>query len=864
MIAGSLLSFATSSPANATGTGTVIKEVKSSGIGGSEYRLNCPADSLIKGITAQAISWRGLNVISRAQASCNDIDTTGQSLTTKNKVLDFVGTATGGINQSAMCDKTSAVTGITVYTILEQSFVSGLKLQCGDLPLGGQNKDTSIMGYSSDTPQQLTCPQGSFASGLWVRYGEIIDSFGIRCAKIVDVTPGELTDVTLNATSKIYPYTQELSILSVGGVPDATKVSLTKVRDGSEGTGCSLDGTTLTATSAGVCTLEVTKAASGPYPAVSTTVDFTFIRADQNLTIEDLGTASKVSPFEQTLDIKLSGATGTGAVTFLVKDGTATGCALSDQTPQATLTAQTPGTCLVSAQIAEDSNFNAAISPDMTFTFAASESDLMAAELPPYDPKSEPEKVVDLQVAAFAALAVLSAGAGVASQTLAPRNSTMGRREDDDDNDSDSSSGDSDDSTQSDSHGRDSGDVASASAKKISIAKRSAAIGDLYGLWRFGHSPKIEHRFKNLIQKTSAYSPVLSRIFHDGAYLRAMFSSLSLLPSIAGAILGWFILKDTHFAALPPSTALFITAIGLATIDAFAGFLIATVYFLGTAVTGNIHSLDHFMTALGVAAIFMTPALMASAIRPLQRLVTNFATLWERLTDYLLAVLLGGWAIEKIISALNGLAGLQLPITAHAKQIGLIASLFIFIRMVLEEVATYFFPERLADQEAHGEELKPLHPWYSLLFKTALFFAVSYQFLTINQQLILGTIIFALPQIVTNVTEHFSIRKTSMLGLLLPKGAPKMVVMIFIGGFFANWIQSLFSTPQEFMTWSFVVLALPGLILGLAGIFAVAPKKDWKKHSVGQFVYRCGGIAIAALIIAIYRGVDLYHLVFPS
>ena len=184
--------------------------------------------------------------------------------------------------------------------------------------------------------------------------------------------------------------------------------------------------------------------------------------------------------------------------------------------------------------------------------------------------------------------------------------------------------------------------------------------------------------------------------------------------------------------------------------------------------------------------------------------------------------------------------------------------------MLLEEIATYFFPERLADQNAELQEAKALQPWVSLIFKTTIFFAVSYQFLHLNTQLIVGTALFMLPQILANVFERLNLLKTGVMGLLLPKGAPKMIIMIFIGGFFANWVQSLYSTPQEFITWSFVVLTIPGLVLSLLGNFATSPKRDWKGTKLGKFVYRFGGVIVAALIIAIYRGVDLYHLVFPS
>lgn len=846
--------------AHAASIESASSEFKSSGTGGNEYRLNCPADNLLSGVTSQALTWRGLNIVSHLQGLCREISSTGESLSSNISKLNYVGPSNGGITQEESCEKTSAVTGIYVYSILEESFVSGFKIQCGDLPAGEKVRSSNLIGFQSDKGQMLSCPQKSFVSGLWVRYGEIIDSLGIRCAKITDIKKPGTVDISLNSISKTYPYEQELSIVSESGDESSGKYSITKVTDGEGAEGCSLNGNILTARSPGICTVEIKKAATSTFTSALATVNFTFLRAEQSISIDDLGVMNKVTSFQQNLSVKTSGQSGTGPISIYAKDGTAQGCSLSDTSTTSTLTTMSAGTCLIYAEILEDVNYSRAISPEIEILFADNETDLLLSDLPPYDPISEPEKTVDLQVAAFAVLTVVSAGAGIAAHSTIQRNSIEARRREEENSSSDSEKSDDD----NDDDNRESGDIASASAKKLSFSKRSTAIGDIYGLWRLTHSVSLESKLRTWVERTSSYSPVLSRIFHDGAYLRAMFSTVALTPSLIGAVLSFFILEETNYVPVPPSFSLFIAAIALATFDALAGFVIASLLFLGTLLTGNIHSLDHFMTSIGISAIIMTPALMASAIRPLHRQVSNLETLWERITDYFLAVLLGGWAVEKIVSALNGLAGLQIPITAESKKIGLLVSLFILLRMLFEEIATYFFPERLAEQDVQPHETKALQPWYSLLFKSALFFAVSYQFLNLNMQLLIGTGIFMFPLIVANIFEHLKIPKTGIIGLLLPKGAPKIIVMIFIGGFFANWIQSLYKTPQEFITWSFVVLAIPGLVIALLGNFAASPQRDWKKSSVGKYVYRFGGIIVALLIIAIYRGADLYHLVFPA
>jgi hypothetical protein len=64
-----------------------------------------------------------------------------------------------------------------------------------------------------------------------------------------------------------------------------------------------------------------------------------------------------------------TGSSGSGAITYSVTAGTATGCALSNSSSSSTITASTSGTCLVSATIAADSYYNSATSSALTFTF---------------------------------------------------------------------------------------------------------------------------------------------------------------------------------------------------------------------------------------------------------------------------------------------------------------------------------------------------------------------------------------------------------------------------------------------------------------------------------------------------------------
>ena len=129
-----------------------------------------------------------------------------------------------------------------------------------------------------------------------------------------------------------------------------------------------------------------------------------------------------------------------------------------------------------------------------------------------------------------------------------------------------------------------------------------------------------------------------------------------------------------------------LTIIALAILDAMAGFLSGLVFALGVIVSGNFTSRDEVLTVAGLFIIFYAPSLLASSIRPLRRIAKDRDSLWERVTDYSLVTLLSGWTLFKMIGGLNALAGVQLLITFDAQKIGIWTSIFVFIRLVLEDL----------------------------------------------------------------------------------------------------------------------------------------------------------------------------------
>ncbi|MFZ2227289.1 MAG: hypothetical protein WAU98_02210 [Candidatus Nanopelagicaceae bacterium] len=486
------------------------------------------------------------------------------------------------------------------------------------------------------------------------------------------------------------------------------------------------------------------------------------------------------------------------------------------------------------------------------------------AQFPTYDPISQPKKTFQTEVAAFAALTVLAAG-GVAGALgggspagggFASAENRYGRREDP--AESDMSSGKpteepSDETTQQQ-------DLVSINSDHLRKIEGRVGRGDSRGTWNVPLTPIIDAVFIAGAHKSSLYSPTLSRIFYDGNYLRAMFGSFAAILHPVGLLLGFIALEGVGAQALPPQWVVFTTIVLLGVFDAFAGLLAASIFFAGTLLTGNLGSRDELLTVVGTIGIFFAPALIASVFRPLRREVSTFAEKWERITDYLLATVLTGWTVSKMVGSLESLAGIQLPITAYAFSIGAWSAVAVFIRLVGEDIATYIYPGRLA--ELHPELREPwrAQSMLSLIFNTALFIFLAEPFIGNSIQLWLGVLLFLLPRALSMTLTH-RIPKSKTLYRFLPKGALKLVVMILIGSFFAKWMQTLIPNPHEYVKWGFVLLGIPSLTFQIAALFGDRSlSTSWRDMGLGRYVYRFGGVIVFLLVVQIALNKNLLEL----
>ena len=459
-------------------------------------------------------------------------------------------------------------------------------------------------------------------------------------------------------------------------------------------------------------------------------------------------------------------------------------------------------------------------------------------KLPAYSPAQEPEKSNDLQIAALAALALLAAGSKKKS---------------------DSEGDDLDGETEGGSEEQD--ELTEVESGALKMVERDPGWGDRSRTWQNRFTASTDLLSKIFTLWLSKFSPLLARTSTDASYLRAIFGSLSFITLPLALIFGVKALIDTGAQAMAPALITVIAIVAIGILDAFAGFIAAAIFFLGVLLSGHMTSRDELLTVAGLMLIFFAPALLASAVRPLRRLVRNTDEGWERITDYALAILLTGWTVDKMINALNGLSSVQLAITFQATQIAIWSSVMVAIRIIGEDVTTYHYPVRLNSVSVKLPEPDVRQKAIGSALKTLIFISLAAPFVGVNLQLLLGALIFLFP-LIADLTFAGRIPKFEIMHRFVLRGTFKVVMLVFIGAMFGSYMQGLFESPKDFLKWSFVLLTIPGLIIAVLEWFAKEPKVDWKESNQGRWIYRVASVIIFVLAVQMVRGVDLANWIF--
>ncbi len=420
------------------------------------------------------------------------------------------------------------------------------------------------------------------------------------------------------------------------------------------------------------------------------------------------------------------------------------------------------------------------------------------ANLHRYDPADHPADIVTMQVAAFALLALL--GVGRRRRSIASAAIGAG------------------------STANQAGEVVSTEVESADEGLAGgflAAVrrGDRSRTWRWPGTAHVDRLSLAVPPRVSSRSPLLARVLDDAGYLRAMLGSLYLAVPAFGAFLAALAVASVDGRALPPAIGLAAGLAVLGVFDALAGVIAVVVFAGGVVLLGGVTSADNARTMLGLATLWFAAPLIAGTARPLRRPPTmTRQEHWDRTADIVIASLVGAWAVQVILQGLPGLAGIDLPIADSANRIALMVLAALAVRMLLETIAAHSYPLRLAQvqppdmrQPSTAQRLAA----HALVLTIFVFVAISY--LGSCWQLYVGGALFILPKVLDLFADRLP--NSARVHAVTPRGIVAIVLMLFVGAVVGALVLRYFSTGQEAIRDSFVLLSLPGLALALLELF---------------------------------------------
>ena len=393
---------------------------------------------------------------------------------------------------------------------------------------------------------------------------------------------------------------------------------------------------------------------------------------------------------------------------------------------------------------------------------------------------------------------------------------------------------------------------------RTAFTPSGSAPGDNSSLHRFPGTSFVDEASFVLTASVATKSPLLSRTFADAAPIRAMLGSLSLLLPIAAAVLGVIGAVTGDGIAMPPVLGVLTALIIIGVLDASAGLIGALAFTAVVAFSGGIIDVGSVRTLLGIGLLLVGPGMIAGTFRSIRRLPQpGAAYAWERLADFVIVPLLGGYTTYNIVTALPPLGGSLFPIADSAVFLGVVVLVALVAKIALEEISSRWFPERMATV-VPLETAEPglTQQTISGLLRVSAFVFVSAAFIGNVWQLWVAGIIFMIPLLISPLSSRFP--NLPRVWRLLPEGVPYLGIMLVIYLVLTTILYAQYGDTSDYARVSFLVLLIPDFILGVLWWFGRQGADDdevrWFLRPSMTTVYRVGGVVVlAATVWLAYR-----------
>jgi hypothetical protein len=461
-----------------------------------------------------------------------------------------------------------------------------------------------------------------------------------------------------------------------------------------------------------------------------------------------------------------------------------------------------------------------------------------AGEVVAFSPLDNPAGVADTAVTALALAAAAGAAAGAAGSRSGGGGSSGG-------------------GSQGEESGNDEGSLSTIDIQLTGHESEKLGIGDRFKIWTLPIMNFLDRPSHKAGVNSAEYSPLVSKFIIDGAYLRAMFGSLTLLATFFAMGLG-----TTSAIALdgdilpPPALVLGIIAV-IGVFDALSGFLGMFTFAITALVLADERTAGDIRMLMGIVLLGFGPVLLANGARNFRGESSYSGEyIWERITDVAVGAFLAGWSASAMVSVLPALAGLTLPIADSAKAIGLAVAIATIVRIAAEEAAARLFPARL--NELHPTEVDDsslIQKMIALGLRAGVFLFVAAAFIGYEWYLFVGTLLFIIPSYLGLFADRVPNNPT--LFQLIPAGLPGLIFSLALGALTVGLISSVLGDDPLLAKLSFVLVPIPVFIVAILSLIGREPREGdvrWYERDNFKLLYRVGG-AVAFFTVLKMTGI---------
>jgi hypothetical protein len=195
------------------------------------------------------------------------------------------------------------------------------------------------------------------------------------------------------------------------------------------------------------------------------------------------------------------------------------------------------------------------------------------------------------------------------------------------------------------------------------------------------------------------------------------------------------------------------------------------------------------------------------------------------------------------------LGGTLFPVGDQAITLSVVVLILMVLKVVLEEVAARWFPERLATVlPREVPEPGVAQQLISAAVRTALFVFISAAFVGNVWQLWVAGVLFLIPSLAEPFAGRFP--NAPRIWRILPEGLSLLAFILLIALIISSALSSSLSDGALYARMAFVALLVPDVIIGLLSCFGREGQENevrWYLRPDKVAIYRVGGVVMLTL-----------------